>query len=221
MFRIVTILLTFTVLLTLGCKPDPDPPTPTPPKVTIPSEIRAGVVDSGMVHQQFIPAKELPISYDSTGIYGTGSAMLDVDMDGFTDLEFHISIIHPDSYAVLTAPPTHYPIFQGIGLNGFKAHTYVQSYYVGLGATVRYNMADTLHYQSRIDLLADWDDSWWMWTKTPGWGTIPPVFGEWYFANSTFYMAIHRAGYQYGWIEIDNSDVNFPKINSCAYWPTL
>ena len=179
------------------------------------SEIYAGVYDSSFNHFEFQPAFQIPIFWDSQLLYGNGYDSLDLDFNGSFDLFITLSLLNPDSIQLLTGLPNPFPYCNLTTSSEFESAFYSESFPIGLGQSSSVSFVDRFDFNERIDTISDWRNQGKMWQQNPGNIGNPP-FGEWMYTTSTFYIGIKQSGDKFGWIEVDASNPEYPKLISYA-----
>lgn len=153
----ITLFLTFSLLL-FSCKKEkaPDPVVDCGTPAASIHSIRAGIYDTTFTHVVLSPAFTFNLSWDSQNLYGSGSDSLDLDQDGSVDLFLNISLLNPDSLHLLPGMPNPFPYFSLTTNGNMEFVQRTETVPAGLGTTVTYHWADTLHYNEEITENSNW-----------------------------------------------------------------
>ncbi|NQX91314.1 MAG: hypothetical protein HRT74_04120 [Flavobacteriales bacterium] len=202
------ILIGIPLLLLLSCSKDE---SVVECESGTPSNVFAGVYDDSFIFTEPSTPLELNITYDQQNLYGEGEDSLDIDMDGIFDLKLTLQIINEDSLHLVETMPNPFPNLKVTDLNNIAIAKYPEFFPIGMGQSGTAWYASMLEYEEQINILTEWDDSIKLWGENPA--NIP--YGNWYTASEENYLAI-KISDKYGWIRIDGSSLQNPRIVSYA-----
>lgn len=201
----------------IACKKEPPEPPDSPDSTgtTTPIHVQAGIFDSSFFYQEFTPAFEAAISWDSVNLYGVGIDSLDLDGDATHDLIVELYVLNEDSLHLLNGLPNPFPYCRLRSTIPYRTEiaTYTHSYPIGLGQTAEAFFAEPMEHGEYVDSIVDWRLSINMWAENPS-GTVP--YGNFYHANGIRYIGIRRDSTKLGWLEVDITDPHRPVFNSSA-----
>lgn len=205
---IISLLILLVVIIS-ACRKDPDLPKLYPP-------IRAGIVSEDMTLVESDSILDMTITWDSLNLYGVATDVIFLSADSNTFLSFALNTINEDSLHLITDYPNPYPNFRlyfSMDLQVVYESLYI---YMGLGSgfteyhPARLNYGDTIN--SNLNLTQSGSLTFWQ-TKPPAYGP----YGSWYSVSQTYYMAFRFQNGRYGWLEIDVTDRDHPKVPRYAY----
>jgi len=206
-FRLFVVLLL--VALNPACRKQSLEPTPFP-------KVFAGVHGDSFHFVELDTPRTISVDWDSNFLFGFGIDSLDMDHDGKIDLVFHLSTANYDSAHLWDQTyPFKYPYLSVHPKNGYQITYYMEIVYQGLGQGFTQYFANPLAFENRIDSLINWrtiPTS--LWARNPGseWGSV----GDWHWRGGVVYLGVRKNAMQYGWLAIDNTEVQNPKFMSYA-----
>lgn len=196
------------LLLTIayGCK-KPDIPQNEPAP--------AGVQTTGWTYVDNGAGVTFTINWDADLLYGNAVDSFDLDNNGIYDIEFQLNVINPDSSHLLVGMPNPFPNFRAIGKNGVSIASISNSEPIGLGQSTTNYFVKNLNQGDDMSKETLWRGAAPLWQENPvGW--YP---GPWSGVQQTYYLAFKKfvqvgnTNYpKYGWIEIDCTEKDNPKL---------
>jgi len=203
-FLLVALLLG--LFLTSACKKE------SPNDNTV-ETIYAGVYDESFIYHEYIPSQQIAVTWDSVNLYGVGYDSIDLDLDGKYDINFVLNVLNKDSMHLINGTPIPFPSLCMLGVNGLQFMVELEVVYIGLGATSKVRWIDTLNYEEPININSKWlevtDCTIRLWGENPTTGLFS--FGGWYAVPARKFVGIRFNG-NYGWLEIDTSIPESPKL---------
>lgn len=182
---------------------------PSEDNTTTAIEVYTGVSDNTFDSILYQPNFEVPIIWDVQNLYGVGEDSLDFDQDGLYDFYMKLSLLNQANSNLLTGLPDPFPNCVLRTNNGYEIGFYTQSFPIGLGQTSTISFVDRHDLNERIDLNSNWSTAGKMWQENP---SLTQPYGDWHGANGTYYISIRKDNVKYGWIEVDATNHENPKI---------
>lgn len=171
--------------------------------------IHAGETDTTFFTYTFINPMSVDVVYDSMNLYGHGSADIDFDFNGSSDLIFSIDVINPDSIHLLNGSiPNPYPNCSVLTSNNLSVVMQEESLMInGNLSTVFW--CDTIQNGELIDENLNWSE---VGTELNLWREIDGIpNGCWLNSNGIRYLGF-KLNDKFGWLAIDATDVQHPML---------
>ncbi|MDP3441679.1 MAG: hypothetical protein Q8T08_02365 [Ignavibacteria bacterium] len=214
-FKPIVLIITLLTAGFVGCKEDTN--NEIKPVQTI---VIAGQYDSTFIYHEFVPPLEMNVVWDSIRLYGSAVDSIDLDAIGSFELFFDLAILNYDSIHLLNGLSQIFPHFRMKSRNGIYLTMERETYGVGLGQTAFADYVKMFSIGDSITIQNLWfyDEA----RSLPLWqtnhdGGLTPPFGDWYNIHDTRFIGILLKYNQIGWIKIDATINDNPKIVSFAY----
>lgn len=180
--------------------------------------VYAGIVKPGILVQDFNPPLEITLQWDAQNLYGSGSISLDLDQDTNTDFDLYMNVLNYDSIHLLNGGlPDPFPACRLTRYGDWETSFLEMPYPVGLGTTAYAYYVKAFKPNQKINAQSvQWSGEYLsLWQETPS--TFQPPAGPWRSSEQIAYIGVLKRGARlwdktYGWIEIDKSEANNPKV---------
>jgi len=190
-------------------------PQPTEPIYEGPP-VYAGLYDDSFYHYEFSTPQSFTLNWDTVYHYGYGEILLDIYGDGSNAIKLALSM---DDTLI---PPTDEGESFYLVLPDSMHASLCPETVCYFGSCHDRLTVDTLAYGERIDTRnypktssnegKRYSNMWSWWEYEVG----SPSKGAWYYTSGIRYAAFRTNSLKHGWIEIDSTDPEQPKVLSFA-----
>lgn len=205
---IAMVFLLATVLI--SCEQDNNSTKPENSELTNP--VFAGILDTSMVHEYFIPEVMITIVWDTCGT-GGGEDSVNLLGDEIFDFKIKVSFLDEGAFYDCCPQSEDTNIIVDCWPSGIRysfislGEVEIATYNDYINEDYYFSFADSLNSGSRIDTITQWSKN------SPCWCLDYPYphIGSWYFIKEDKYLAIrkgHSPHYKYGWIRVGANATN-------------
>ena len=212
-----TIYILLIILTAIACGKDKEP--------DISDSIQMGYHDNSFNYFEYAVPVSPVLVWDSLNLHALGKETIPLQTNnGIVDIDFSLSILNADSIHLIdSVTPEPYPYLYLKWLADFDPVAEYETVYVGQGNSTKVYSVKPLNYMATIDNNSDYSSrlsksrNLRLWEVPPS-GSGPSqglTNGPWYNLTSIKYIGFNNNG-KLGWIKIDNTDRQHPKIISWA-----